>query len=74
MIQINQNQKRKIPDVSNLPKKSDYNTKVSEIEGKIQSITGLATTSALTAIENEIKQYITLNKTKYLVNENEKPF
>ena len=35
-------------------KKSDYNTKVSEIEGKIPSISVLATISALAAVENEI--------------------
>ena len=45
---------KKIPDTNNLVKKSDYNTKVSEIEGKIPSITGLTTTTALTAVENKI--------------------
>ena len=34
-------------------KKTDFNTKVTEIEGKIPSITGLATNSELTAIENK---------------------
>ena len=37
-----------------LLKKSDYNAKVSEIESKIPSISGLSTTSALTAVENKI--------------------
>ena len=45
---------RKIPDVSDLVKKTDFNAKVTEIEGKILSITGLATNSALTAVENKI--------------------
>ena len=31
-----------------------YNAKISEIEGKIPSITGLATTAALTMVENKI--------------------
>ena len=38
---------KKIPDTSYLVKKSDYNAKISEIEGKILSISGLATTFAL---------------------------
>ena len=46
--------------VSNFVKKSDYNTKASEIEGKIPSITGLATTSALTTVENKIPSVSTL--------------
>ena len=35
-------------------KKTDFNGKVTEIEGKIPSIIGLATNSALTAVENKI--------------------
>ena len=35
-------------------KKKNFNAKVTEIEGKIPSITGLATNSALTAVENKI--------------------
>ena len=35
-------------------KKTDYNSKISEIESKIPSISGLATTSILTAVENKI--------------------
>ena len=33
---------------------TDYNTKISEIEAKIATITGLATTSTLTAVANKI--------------------
>ena len=63
---INQNQKKKIPDISNLVKKSDYNTKVSEIEGKISSISNLATTSALTTVETKIPSTSNLvKKTDY---------
>ena len=41
-------------DCSYFVKKTDYNSKISEIENKIQSINGLATTSALTAVKNKI--------------------
>ena len=34
-------------------KKRDFNAKISEVEGKIPSISGLATTSVLTAGENK---------------------
>ena len=44
---------KKIPDTSSFVKKLDYNTKVSEIKYKIPSISDLATTSALTAVENK---------------------
>ena len=37
-----------------LIKKTDYNAKVTEIKGKIPSITGLATTAAVNAIKNKI--------------------
>ena len=37
-----------------LKKKTDFNAKVTEIEGKIPSISGLATNSELTAVENKI--------------------
>ena len=40
-------------DTSNFVKKLDYNVNVSEIEGKIPSISSLATTSALTTVENK---------------------
>ena len=37
-----------------LLKKTDYNAKVSKIENKIPSISGLATNFALNAVENKI--------------------
>ena len=43
-------------------KKTDFNTKVTEIEDKIPSITGLTTNSELTAIENKIPDVISLVK------------
>ena len=50
-------------------KKTDFNSKITEIEGKIPSITGLATSSALTAVENKIPDVSNLvNKTDYDTN------
>ena len=40
--------------VRGLVKKTDFNTKITEREGKIPSINGLATNSKLTAVENKI--------------------
>ena len=51
MIQVNQNQKIKF---SVLVKKTDYNTKITEIEGKIPDISNLAKKPALTTVENKI--------------------
>ena len=45
---------KKIPAVSGLVKKRDFNSKITEVEGKISSISGLATNSALTAVENKM--------------------
>ena len=53
---------KKIPDVSGLVKQTNLNAKVTEIEGKIPSLTGLATNSALTAVENEIPDVTSLAK------------
>ena len=44
---------KKISDTSRLVKKINYNAKITEMESKIPSINGLATNSALTAIENK---------------------
>ena len=43
-------------------KKTDFNTKVTEIEGKIPSISSLATNSALTAVEDKIPDVSSLVK------------
>ena len=52
--------------ISDLAKKTDLNAKISEIEGKILSIPGLATNSALTAVENKIPDVSSLvKKTDY---------
>ena len=71
MAQINQIQKRKlviqkkkIPDISGLVKKTDYSATTSEIESKTPSICGLAANSALTAVENKIPNISNLVKKK----------
>ena len=47
-------------------KKTVFNTKVTEIEGKIPSINGLATNTASTAVENKIPDVSSLvKKTDY---------
>ena len=47
-------------------KKTDFNAKVTEIEGKIPSISGLATNLSLTAVENKIPDISSLvKKTDY---------
>ena len=43
----------KIPDTTGLVKKTDYNVKITKIEGKIPSISGLATNAALTAVKDK---------------------
>ena len=56
----------KIPDTDDLVKKIDCNGKITEIEGKIPSISGLATNAALTAVENKIPNISSLvKKTDY---------
>ena len=53
---------KKISDISGLVKKTDFDTKVTEIEGKKPSITGLPTNSELTAVENKIPSVNSLVK------------
>ena len=52
--------KKKIPDVSNLVKK----TKLTELEKKIPDINNLATKTALTTVENKIRSISNLVKKK----------
>ena len=56
---------KEILDTSDLVKKTDYSSKISEIENKRPSISGLATTSALTAVENKIANVSNLVKKTY---------
>ena len=53
MIQINQNQKIEFLILAGLVKKTDYNTKITEIEGKIPDVSSLATKTALTTVVNK---------------------
>ena len=46
-----------------LLKKTDYNTKITEIKGKIPDISNLATETALTRVENKISNLV--KKTDY---------
>ena len=57
---------KKIPDTSDLAKKTDLNATITEIENKIPGMTGLATNSALTPVENKIPDVSSLvKKTDY---------
>ena len=59
-------QKKKIPNSSDLAKKTDLKAKITDIENKIPSITGLATNSALRAVKNKIPNVSNLvTKTDY---------
>ena len=58
---------RKIPDTIRLVQKLDYDAKITEIENKIPNISGLATNSALTAVENEILDICSLVKIKDII-------
>ena len=52
--------------VSDLVKKRDFNSKINEAESKIPSISGLATNTALAAVENKIPDVSSLlKKTDY---------
>ena len=50
-----------------LLKKTDYNAKITEIEGKIPIVSGLATNAALTAVENKILNISNLVKKQIMV-------
>ena len=57
---------KKTPDVGDLVKKTDFNSKITEAKGKIPSMSGLATSSALTAVENKIPDVSSLATTSAL--------
>ena len=49
-----------------IKKKTDYNAKIIEIDGKIPGITGLVTTAAINIVENKIPDVSNLvKKTDY---------
>ena len=57
---------KKIPEASELVKKTNYNAKITEIENKVLSNSGLATNASLTAVENRIPNISSsVNKTDY---------
>ena len=62
MIQIDTEFENKIADTSNLVKKTDYNTKVTEIENKIPDVSSLATNTVVTTVENKIPSVSNLVK------------
>ena len=65
MVRIKKELENKIPDSSGLVKNTDYNAKITEIESKTPSISGLATNSAST-VENKIPNTSSLvRKTNY---------
>ena len=55
---------KKIPDINGLVKKTDYNVKISEIEGKVPSVNDVATNVASTSVENKICDVSNLVKKK----------
>ena len=53
-------------NTSDLVKKTDYNTKITEIEGKLPDVANLATKAALTTVKNKIPDVSSLvKKTDY---------
>ena len=57
----------RISDTSALVKKTDYNTKITQNEGKIPSISGLATNAALTTVENKTPNISSLVKKHIII-------
>ena len=53
---------RKYLRLTGLLKKTDYNVKITEIEGKVVTISGLATTAELTTVGNKIPRISNLVK------------
>ena len=49
-------------------KKTDINTKVTEIEGKIPDVSSLATKSAITVVENKVLDVSSLVKKQILIS------
>ena len=50
----------KIPNVTSFVKKTDFDSKITEVEGKIPNISGLATNLSSTAVENKIPDITSL--------------
>ena len=60
---------KNIPDINGLVKKTNFNSKNTEIENKIASISNLATNPALTTIENKIPNVSSLVKKKQTITQ-----
>ena len=58
---------KEIPNISEVIRKVDNNTKINEIENKLPSTAGLATNAALTAVENKIPDVSILSKKKIIM-------
>ena len=56
-------------DTSRLVKKTDYNTKITKIEGTIPDISNLATKTALTTVKNKIPDVSSLVKKQIITLE-----
>ena len=61
--------KNKIPDTRCLVKKTDYNARITATEFQLQSISGLATNAALTAVEIGIPNISSLLKKKQIITQ-----
>ena len=61
---------KEILDNSEIVKKLDFNAKITEIENKTPSISGLATNAALTAVENKVHNVSSLVKKSRLWSKN----
>ena len=57
---------KKVPDVSWLVNKTDYNATITKIEGKIPSTNGLATTYSLAAVKYKITSVSNLAKKRIM--------
>ena len=66
MMQMKKRSKKN-PGTCGLVKKTDYNTKITEIEVKIPIIIGLAANAALTAVENKLPNVSNLVKKQILM-------
>ena len=56
-----------ITDTSEVVQKTGYNSKITQIKGKIPSITDLATTAAFNAVENKIPNVNNLVKKQIMM-------
>ena len=60
----------KNPHTSSLAKKTDYDTKLTELENKIADVSSLAIKTVLTAVENKIPSVSSLVKKNRLWHKN----